>query len=433
MWPLFRAIEILLCDCINLLQLKLYAESLSSLKRAKITDSYRTKAYDKAIFISTVRGNSRQLLIITICTSIATTVIATLIVLSVGMLIFCTNHGSFMESKCMAKLPTHNPAIISLTFVSILLNIYMFCSSWIALSAWEQSRDNTLLSDLLDFDEINYINRTLIGFLIVFNTISLFCSVIVVGIVAGLICIKNNLHDKSIEKLRMLRLVSVIFTCLSICAHSPYIAIAFLNNEYFATGVFIYYTLLSCLLFGLSWIAFHYYYSIPQSKVEMNDSDNGSCFSNFLQSSIKFCKHKFLIIVALFFIIFLTHIFIVILNGFFLVIPISNSISEFPNRIAGIYMSGGFIISTFFVYKLVVYLCRKNKHNRVNTNDFKLEETHRNRSKSERMVEEYIILEKIKDGIQNLNDTLNKHVAVSLSAAAEDQVKSDAQHEDQCV
>ena len=188
----------------QLLQLKLYAESPSSVKKIKVTDSYQARAYDKAIFVSTVKGNSRQLLIITTCTSIATTIVTTLIAVSVGLLTCFTKRArdSCMDSKCVTKLESHNPAISALTIVSILANIYMFCLSWSAMISWEQNHDNALLSDLLDFDEINYINRLSIGLLVVFNTVSLFCSIIVFGIVAGLICFKE-INGQSTKKLRI--------------------------------------------------------------------------------------------------------------------------------------------------------------------------------------------------------------------------------------
>ena len=46
--------------------------------------------------------------------------------------------------------------------------------------AWKHDYDNALVSDLLDFDEINYINscRSSIGLLVVSNTVSLFCLII---------------------------------------------------------------------------------------------------------------------------------------------------------------------------------------------------------------------------------------------------------------
>ena len=337
----------------------------------------------------------------------------------------CTNGCSFMESKCIEKLKRRNPAIFALTVVSVFANAYMFCLSWTAMSTWEQNHVSALISDLVDLDEINYINRSSIGFLVVFNTLTMFCSIIVIGIVAVFICFKDSkklINSEIIKNIRILRLVSVLCACLSICAHLPYIAIAYLNNEYHATGIFIYYSLLGCLLFGLSWIIFHYYYSKPKDsnkeskEVTETESTKLNCGQLFLKSLKEYCKHKFLIIVALFFIISLTFTFFAILTCFFLMIPINKSISEFPNRISGIYMSGGFIISTFLLYKLFVYLCRKSKqHQRddtsnkesdglavVRANTTKLKELWRDRTDSERKCEEYIALKRIEEKLQNL-------------------------------
>ena len=396
------------------MQLKLYAESPSSIKKIKVTDSYYAQACDETILVSTIEGNSRRLLKLTICTSIATTVIATLIVVSVGMLIGC-NHRSCMKSKCIAKLERRNPAIFALTVVSVFANVYMFCLSWTAMSTWEQHCDSALTSGLFDLSEINYINRSSIGFLVVFNTISVLCSITILGIVAGFLCFKLK-DSETLQKIRILRLVSVLCACLSICAHSPYIAIAYLNNENHATGIFIYYSLLGCLLFGLSWIVFHYYYSSSQSEGEMNNTKKNGCGHNFLQSLNKYCKrmHKLLIIVALVFIICMTLVFFVVFTCFFIMIPINKSISEFPNRVVGIYMSGGFIISTFLLYKLFVYLCHKNKQHRSNTTSSqqesdgptlgrvstkKLEDLWRDRTDSERKCEEYIVLKRIEENL----------------------------------
>ena len=238
-----------------LLQLKLYAESPLSSRKIKVTDSYYAQACDETILISTIEGSSRRLLIITICTSIATTIVTTLIVVTMGMLIGCTNSCSFKHSKFIKKLERRNPAIFALTVVSVFANTYMFCLSWTAMSTWEQRHISPLISDLVDLNEINYINRSSIGFLVVFNTISMICSITVIGIVAAFLCFKSaDKEEKLLKRIRILRLVSVLCACLSVCAHLPYIAIAYLNNEHHATGIFIFYSLLGCLLFGLSWI-----------------------------------------------------------------------------------------------------------------------------------------------------------------------------------
>ena len=379
--------------------------------------------------MSTVASNSRHLLIITVCTAIATTVIATLIVVSIGLLISCTNRHFFVESKCAAKLERQNPSILALTVVSIFSNIYMFSMSLAALISWENSRHNALISDLLNLDEINYINRSLIGLLFVFDTISMVCSISVYCLVTAFLFFKDShkiesalnccfMNKDDHKRIRIFRLISVICACLSLCAHFPYISVAYLNNEYHANGIFIYYSLLGCLLFGLSWIAFHYYYN---SQYHNEDENNDSK-----------CKHKFLLVFALFFIVCMTLTFIVILTCYFLMIPIVKSISEFPNRITGIYMSGGFVISTYFLYKLFVYLCRKNKQHRNRSNPSpnseqidvdvkrvstrKLEDAWRDRTESERKCDEFIALERIKEGIQTVSVELQKKPDNIISA-----------------
>jgi hypothetical protein len=291
------------------------------------------------------------------------------------------------------------------------------------MSTWEQHHLSALISDLVDLDEINYINRSSIGFLVVFNTISMICSITVIGIVAAFLCF-NSADEEKVQRIRILRLVSVLCACLSMCAHFPYIAIGYLNNEYHATGIFIYYSLLGCLLFGLSWIVFQYYYNRKSGKEEIKFSikcPKSCCRHDFLQTlsiPTRVYMHKLSMIVTLSFIICLILMFFIILTCFFVMIPINKSISEFPNRIVGIYMSGGFVISAFFLYKLLVYLCRKTKQHKkhsdnalkdesdgptvVRENTTKLEVMWRDRTESERKCAEYITLKRIEEKVQNL-------------------------------
>ena len=229
-----------------------------------------------------------------------------------GMLIGYTNSCSFKDSKFIKKLEKRNPAIFALTVVSIFANAYMFCLSWTAMSTWEQRHISPLISDLVDLNEINYINRSSIGFLVVFDTISMICSIIVIGIVAALLCSKE---EELKSQIRILRLVSVLCACLSVCAHLPYIAIAYLNNEHHATGIFIFYSLLGCLLFGLSWIIFQYYYNSKSDKQE-TEFKCTCCHHTFSQTLTIPTKHKLLMIVALSFIICLILSFFVILICF---------------------------------------------------------------------------------------------------------------------
>ena len=217
------------------------------------------------------------------------------------------------------------------------------------------------------------------------------------------------------------------------------LAIAYLNNEYHATGIFIYYSLLGCLLFGLSWIVFHYRYSNSKELKDSKDSEGSKggtstgssqpgCGHYFLQLLKEYCKHKLLTIVALCFIISLTLIFFVILTCFFVMIPINKSISEFPNRIVGIYMSGGFVIST-------LYLCRKSRKHQssnkpeeksdsltvVRENIKKLQKLWRDRTESERKCEDFIALKRIEEKIQKLVTSIQSTGAQDKSTTKSDE------------
>ena len=57
----------------------------------------------------------------------------------------------------------------------------------------------------------------------------------------------------------VLILSSTVFCPLfCIAAHSPYIAIAYLNDGSHASSMFIYYTVLGYIFFGLVWLFFHW-------------------------------------------------------------------------------------------------------------------------------------------------------------------------------
>ena len=88
-------------------------------------------------------------------------------------------------------------------------------------------------------------------------------------------------------------------------------------------------------------------------------------------------------------------------------------------------MSGGFVISTFFLYKLLVYLCHKTKHHQSDStprdesnsrtvgreNTTKLEVSWRDRTESERKCAEYIALKRIEEKVQNIATSIQSNEA----------------------
>ena len=135
---------------------------------------------------------------------------------------------------------------------------------------------------------------------------------------------------------------------LSIVAHSPYIAIAYLNDGYHAGSIFIYYTAVLGIGYSICWISYH---SIKLAKfkppkLSFTSSTTWAIFSGTVG-----------------FITFLG--LVVLITVYFVIIPINKSISDAPNRLVGIYQSGGFLIASFVTYKLITFFYAINKRSSI--------------------------------------------------------------------
>ena len=145
--------------------------------------------------------------------------------------------------------------------------------------------------------------------------------------------------------------LSVLSPIFCIIAHSPYIAIAYLDDGSHASSMFIYYSILSYALFGLLWLFFHWCDNFEDDKQ----------LSNCLPKVIKY-YHT----ITLIFLVLTTFMFlglVVTITCYFVFIPINKSISDAPNRVVSIYQSGGFIIGSVIVYKILefFYISKKEE------------------------------------------------------------------------
>ena len=145
--------------------------------------------------------------------------------------------------------------------------------------------------------------------------------------------------------------LTVLSAIFCIIAHSPYIAIAYLDDGSHASSMFIYYSILSYALFGLLWLFFHWCDNFEDDKQ----------LSNCLPKVIKY-YHT----ITLIFLVLTTFMFlglVVTITCYFVFIPINKSISDAPNRVVSIYQSGGFIIGSVIVYKILelFYISKKEE------------------------------------------------------------------------
>ena len=163
----------------------------------------------------------------------------------------------------------------------------------------------------------------------------------------------NAVGHKEIEWYVVLSLI-VIGPIVSIISHSPYIAIAYLDDAHHAGSIFIYYTIVLCLAYSICWITFHTCISYQSCMCyETRETCCCQCRKSyrFLIVTLGMCGlGTFLAMIGT-------------TSVYFIIIPINKSISDAPNRLVGIYQSGGFLIGAFVLYKLIGFFYHSKQKN----------------------------------------------------------------------
>ena len=167
-------------------------------------------------------------------------------------------------------------------------------------------------------------------------------------------------------------------------AHSPYIAIGYINDGHHASSIFIYYTVVICIGYAICWVGLHPQ-GVLQPESKRNNGDQG--YSHWVGCAT--------------FIVILAYLAIVVtITAYFVIIPINKSISDTPDRLAGIFESGAFIIVSFVVYKMLNFFYKsrektgleraiiKRAKSLINTSD----ETWKNKKEHEKIDELYEVI-----------------------------------------
>ena len=240
------------------------------------------------------------------------------------------------QSHWKEKMEKRKPLICSVAVVAVFLVVYNFILS--AISVWKYVQIYKE-HPLYKFDQ--GLNAGTVSMLIILDSIILLVSIGI--LVASCCCKDNNTCPWNI-------VLSFIIFCpiLSVIAHSPYIIIAYLNDGHHATSIFIYYTLVIGIGYGLCWVGFHPHSIVRPKRTRQNNAELSN--KELACAIFSFC----LVIVA--------YLFLVItITVYFIIIPINKSISDVPDRLAGIYQSGGFVIVSFILYKMITFFYEKSK------------------------------------------------------------------------
>jgi amino acid permease len=211
-------------------------------------------------------------------------------------------------------------------------------------------------------------------------------------------------HTHSISRENTFIILSATVLCPIFCiiAHSPYIAIAYLNDGDHASSIFIYYMVLCYLLFGVIWLFFHWcQHFIDKDKKDKedemmtqdtneNENDNQGNNNKEICRILGCCtigeiergsgipneatpkEQRRCFITAVIILVFVALLFllglIVVISCYFVLIPINKSISNAPNRLLSIYQSAGFLIGSFIVFNIIKYFHAQRKKEDIGEN-----------------------------------------------------------------
>ena len=167
---------------------------------------------------------------------------------------------------------------------------------------------------------------------------------------------KANMHkikgNKSTYGLEWYVLLSfmIVGPTISTITHIPYIAIAYLDDGNHAGSIFIYYTIILSITYSISWISLH-----PLKSLLLKHKNKLPPKTVGIIGGLGIAGAVLLIF------------FVFVISVYFVLIPINKSISDAPNRLVGIYQSGGFLIATFIVYKLISFFYSSDKQTPIET------------------------------------------------------------------
>ena len=335
------------------MQLQLYSSQQTH--HAKIDKSYSAKAYianpdnnpelRKLTFEEASVHNIKILLIVT-----PFFVVLLPIAIIVKAICLCAKSEQHHWAK---KMEAKKPLVLSVTVVSVSVTVYNSILSCCSVMYWTKYMNDPLYK----YDRARNTAPVSVLFLSDLFSLVIFC--LVIFKIACKKTAKTGKHKKLEEDFKksthearrwyMILPFTILAPIVSYIAHSPYIVIAYLNDGHHAGSIFIYYTVVICIEYALGWIMFH---SFLHSESAKSNSDECKC--SCLRSCCTTCCLGFWSLAAF---VFLT----VITTVYFVIIPINKSISDAPDQLAGIYKSGGFLIASFIIYKIMSFFYYKSK------------------------------------------------------------------------
>ena len=143
--------------------------------------------------------------------------------------------------------------------------------------------------------------------------------------------------------------LSMTGPCMSVVVHLPYIAIAYMNDASYATSIFIYYTVVIFVIFGILDLSYGTCQgAIINVRHGHNHHQDQECYCC--------CPSKewgrrgcFIIIIPLFTLLVL--VLAAMITAALVIVPISKAFSDVPNRLLGFYQTAIVLVGAYVLYR----------------------------------------------------------------------------------
>ena len=263
---------------------------------------------------------------------------------------------TFKTSKWVEKAKEKYETMIALAVVSFILNIYIISLDVSASVFFDKvvSSNHELFAGISTLKDQNIVS---ISFAFIFDFV---CFIAYIGLVTITLCCKFT--EKYKDYAPVILSLTVLCPLFCIIAHSPYIAVAYLNDGSHASSIFIYYSILIYVFFGVTWLFVHWCDNITKETKTSDNATNSSATDQCCECTVK--TKKGLTCVLLFVSIIILLGLVALIACYLVLIPINKAISDAPNRLLSIYQSGGFAIGSFIVFKVIAYFYNKNKEDK---------------------------------------------------------------------
>ena len=320
---------------------------------------YQAEAINDIQLDEIFNQNAHQLTTIVICVQ---TLVVVMILLSTIVIVSCAQKSDGRQKLCINKIK-HKPTIAKQSLlISFSFNGMLFLLYTVALdSAAIYYRNKSLISDLKLIHHSDASGRpfdilyNIPVVVLVFDLIAAVGSISVLLVVFIHFCYKGKDSDGKGYSLISLT-SSFLGPLIALITHSPFMAIAYINDAYYAGSIFVYYIVVFFVCFSAIHVTM---YACLGALLVQRKHSIWSCLfrsENDLNANSRTASCKLLCpVVVIFLMIILLLFTVAVVICYFVIIPLNGSVSDAPHQLIGFYQSIIIFLGVFITYKTILH------------------------------------------------------------------------------